>query len=80
VVSPLKVLTNKVDLIIYLVCFVSSGSGNLALFARGELSKVAMVISLPINSILLATISESSRASKLALEVDGDIHLVIEDL
>ena len=79
-VSPLKVLTNKVNLIIYLVCFVGSGGGNLTLFARGELSKVAMVVSLPINSILLATISKSSGTSKLVFEVEGNIHLVIEDL
>jgi hypothetical protein len=38
VISPSKVLTNKAGSDNYLVCFVSSGSGNLTLFAGGKLS------------------------------------------
>ena len=46
----MKVLTNKGGFDDYLVCFVSGGSGNLTLFARGELSEVAVVVSLPVKS------------------------------
>jgi hypothetical protein len=36
----------------YLVSFMGSSSGNLSLFTRCELSKVAMVISLPVARTL----------------------------
>ena len=79
-ISPLKSAHEQGGSDSYLVCFVSSGSGDLTLFAGGELGEVAMVVSLPVNPMVLAIISKNSGASKLVLEAEGDIHLVIEDL
>jgi len=61
----------------YLVGLVGSGCSNLALLARSKLSKVAVVVTLPVIGAMLANHTWMQRG---LLSTDRDIHLVIEDL
>ena len=56
---------------VYLVSFMGSGSGDLALLSRGKFSKVAVVVTLPIGTTCQIVLDGCFRPS---------VHLVVKDL